>query len=448
MANITFSLNDYQFNLSRGLCSPPEVLCPFFDVDPVLFNKHAKSGQRRDRLAEALREVHKRTGDQYFRETYPLQARTLDYSARAFPAYRFILPEVMSEDWLAIVDWGKFQRDHVLHQPLSGYIVLMLLDGGSCQPFLLPNGTTLLDACVSQIMQCNGMAYIRDFLIECGMSKDDPILDYGSAIGRSVWRSFFREAAYIGAVFHDLGYPWQYAERMQTNLFGMNVSSITKNQDADQIISEYGHRLLIFALQGYKKRDAASPSRRAAEVIKFANFALSETHGLPGALGFLHLNDAVRKYPIANQSPLHLLCVEWVAVAIMMHDMCNSYWGKSESESKQPEHPSLRLSFDRDPLSAIVTFADVLQEFGRPAAKFSHGDNGHVEIEYETVCKGTEIALSGKTLRINYIMKNADVLALKQKSIIREQHKYFDRQYGFLDMSSLGIDNVQLSASL
>ena len=178
-------------------------------------------------LSNAYAELRKRTGSVYFNKTYPLQGRTLDYSARAFPAYRLILPEVLSEDWLAIVDWGKFQRDHVLHQPLCGYIMMKLLEGdGISSPLIFPNGKTLLQTCVDSILTSDRTNYIKEFLIDVGMDSGDQILVAKSAIVIKVWKSFFIEAAYNAAIFHDLGYPWQYAERVQGNLDGLNCHSM------------------------------------------------------------------------------------------------------------------------------------------------------------------------------------------------------------------------------
>jgi hypothetical protein len=210
MNSITLSLPDYQSSLGRGSFTPPASLCPYFDVDPVLFRSLAATDQRRGDIRRAMGELRKRTGQEYFGKTYPLQARTLDYSARSFPAYRFILPEVMTEDWLAVVDWGKFQRDHVLHQPLCGYVALRLLDGdGSRDPLKLPDGRTLLDACVDHILRWDETAYLKDFLIDCGVEEDERLFDARNPIARHLWRIMFRESAYVAAVFHDLGYPWQ-----------------------------------------------------------------------------------------------------------------------------------------------------------------------------------------------------------------------------------------------
>jgi len=451
MVSLPLSLGLYQAGLIRGQYSPPESLCPYFDVDPKLYREQGQSGERRDSLAEALRQLRLRTGREYFRKTYPVQTRTLDYSARSFPAYRFILPEVMSEDWLASVDWGKFQRDHVLHQPLAGYVTLALLDGdGNGDHLPLPCGSSILDFCVTNILKWDRTSYIRDFLIGCGMRESDPILDRKSPVARQVWRIFFREAAYVAAIFHDLGYPWQYAERLQKNLKGMNSPATMKNRSTAQVVSQFGHRLLFHALRGYQIPDSASPSRWASQVEQLADSALAGTHGFPGALGFLHLNDAVRKFPSSNQSPLRLLCVEWAAVAILMHDMSKIYWGKDRSTGV-PENPSLRLSFTQDPLSALITLADVVQEFERPTAGFGQtsgrGGSNRVAISYGTACSSSELRLDGTTLTICYQMKDSNARAIKRKSMQADAVDYFDSRHGFLDMQSLGITDVNLQVT-
>ena len=170
---------------------------------------------------------------------------------------------------------------------------------------------------------------------------------------------------------------------------------------------------------------------------------MTSTQGFPGALGFLHLNDCIRKYPSQRQSPLHLLCVEWAAAAIMMHDMCKIYWGKSDVPDPTPQNPFLRLSFDRDPLSSIVTLTDVIQDFERPAAVFASGKK-LVALRYAMGCSGAELQLDGRGLTIEYVMNNDESRAIKRKSLKKERRDYFDAQYGYLDMSSLGISNVQI----
>lgn len=448
MSTVRFSLSDYQSGISAGMYAPPEALCPpYYEVDPVLYRKLGTAGRRGDDLRRAMEELRKRTGPEYFDNAYPLQARTLDYSARSFPAYRFILPEVMTEDWLAIVDWGKFHRDHVLHQPLCGYIVLKLL--GPDGP-VLPCGKTLLDVCVDRILSSDGTAYVREFLSKSGF-QDSRILGAQNPTALGVWRAFFREAAYVAAVFHDLGYPWHYAERMHANLDGMNAPAIKQNRSASQVLELFGHRLVFHALQGYQTQDSPCPSTWRERVTRIVDRALAKTHGLPGALGFLHLNDCVRRYPHPAQLPLKLLCVEWAAVAIMMHDMVDIYWGDKANDTGVPENPFLRLSFDKDPLSAIVTLADVIQEFSRPAVTYAavDGQREEVILKYKSNgCLSTAFELdSSGELTLRYEIRNSEMRALKRSRLADERRKYFCDNYGYLNMSELGISSVRMSVS-
>jgi len=444
MSNISFSLKDYQDSLASGNYKPPEILCPYFEVDQVLYRTHEIANSGRGNLYQAWRELQKRTGQQYFRKTYPLQTETLGFSARAFPAYRFILPEVITEDWLAIVDWGKFHRDHTLHQPLCGYIVLKLLDGdGQNGPIKLPGGQSILDLCVDYILKWEETAYIRDFLLSCGMSQDDQLLDSNSTVARKIWHIFFREIAYVAAVFHDIGYPWQYAGLIQDNLDGMNTPAVKQNRSAEQVIKLFGHRLLFYALNGYQKVDAACPSTWHKRVNKLVEEALIKTHGFPGALGFLYLNDCVRKYPNNLQSPLHLLCIEWAAVAIMMHDMCKIYWDSATPESKTPKNPFLRLDFRQDPLSSIIALVDIIQEFERPAVKYGKCKD-RVTLDYPISCESTELDIDNNgELTLRYKMATSQMCAIKRKTIERERYKHFNNQYGYIDISSIGIKSVR-----
>jgi len=449
MSVTTFSLPDYQIGFAAGHYYPPDIRRPYYMVDPKLYLQYGTTDQRRGKLRNALQEVQCRTGWNYFGKTYPLQARTLMYSAKAFPAYRFILPEVMTEDWLAIVDWGKFQRDHVLHQPLCGYVILKLLE------LTLANGSSLLDECVNKILRWKETTYIRDFLIHYGISPRDPIIQSDNPVAHRVWRIWFREAAYMAAIFHDLGYPWQYAERLQCNLDGINTPAIRPNSSAEQIIELFKYRLLFYVLNGYKMPEAVSPSTWHEKIRGITNMALTQTHGFPGALGFLHLNDCIRKYPSPRESPMHLLCIEWAALAIMMHDMTKVYWGSgSKTDTGTPDNSFLRLNFDRDPLSAIVALTDIIQDFERPSAVFNTDTcprcpNG-VLLRYDIACDATELEVDthSATWTIRYRMKDTRALARKLKTIAKENRSLFDYRYGYFDISSLEINKMKLTAVL
>ncbi len=184
------------------------------------------------------------------------------------------------------------------------------------------------------------------------------------------------------------------------------------------------------------------PAGWEEEIKEQTQNAITGTHGFPGALGFLFLNDCIRKFPDKNTSPIRQLCVEWAAVAIMMHDMSKVYHGKG----KIPERPHLRLDAKVDPLSALITLADVLQDFERPVGKFSARKNGNVDLSYNHACEYTEISLRGNSLSINYKMKPKD-LAFKRSQLPSEQADFFNPRYGYLNLRAWGIDNVVMQAN-
>lgn len=442
-----FSLDDYRESIISGSFSPPTNFCPFYEIDPVLYFKQKNSNFRWTALGKTLKEIKKRTDNDYFCKTYPLQAHTLDYSSKAFPGYRFILPEVMTEDWLAIVDWGKFQRDHVLHQPLCGYVSLKLLEGNNTAgPLYLNNGQTLLSACVEHILKWEETFYIREFLLDCGMKPDDPILDGNTQISKTTWSIFFREAAFVAAIFHDIGYPWQYAEGIKNNLDGISTPVIQQNRNAKDILEKFGHRLLFTPLRGYQKYNSASPSNWIDRIYELTDQALSKTHGFPGALGFLHLNDYLRKYPSSKGTPLQFLCVEWAAAAIMMHDMAKIYWGTKKPGFEKPENFFLRLDFAKDPLSSFIALVDVIQDFERPTVSFGKDPNGLVTLKYDKACASTQLEIDSDELTIKFIMENAQERSSKLSFLDKDQSMYFDPDFGFLNLSSLGINRVLLKA--
>lgn len=450
MAEQRFSLDDYQEGLNCGLYTPPDNLSPYFETDPISLTQLAKSNEKNGSLANAIRGIKLRTGSEYFNKIYPLQGRTLGYSARTFPAYKYLLPDILTEDWLSIVDWRKYQRDHILHQPLCGYVLLKLLNGdNNSAPLLFPNGKTILETCVDNVLEWGGTAYIRDYLISCGMDKNDPLLDKTKPNTKNIWTLFLRETAYVAAVYHDLGYPWQYTRRLEKNLQGINSPAIINNYSIPQIVNLFEKRLLFRALNGYQNRRPSAPSTWDERQTDLVSRLMEETHGFPGALGFLHLNDFVRHFPSTDDLPFKLLCVEWAAMAIMMHDMAKIYWSKDASPLNLPDNPFLRLSLTKDPISTLVTLVDVIQDFERPSIAFGicRDNPDNVTMKNDGTCSHTELEIDHDgLLRIRYQMNDVNKRATKRIMLENENRMLFDAQYGYLDMSVLGINKVQMSA--
>ena len=257
-----FSLQDYKKNIEKY--SPPSIFLPFTKVDKNRYKAlEAKHLKGKNDISNAFDELRKRTSKEYFHKVYPIQSRTLSYASLSFPAYRFILPEVITEDWLATVDWHKFQRDHVLHQPLTGYVVLKLLgcpDQQRNTGLMLSSNKRLLKSCVDEVLRFEETAYLKDFLLECGLSENSLWLKPGK-LQEWMWKQLFIETAYLAAVFHDLGYPWQYMGLLGDKLEPLTAPAMIKEEAIEHsILSSFKDRLIYIAMNGYKKPIPTTPT--------------------------------------------------------------------------------------------------------------------------------------------------------------------------------------------
>lgn len=448
-----FSFTDYQKQLTNGSFSPPSAFFPYFNVDILKYKKMEGDENKDDfypkRLSTALREARSRVSRYDYQTTYPLQTQTLDYSSRTFPCYKFMLPEVIADDWIAVAGWHKFQRDHVLHQPLTGYVVLKLFDEFDV------NSNSILDICVEQLLNSDDTKYLKDFIVSLGTSSDDVLFKSEIPATRIFWKGLFREAAYIAAVFHDLGYPWQYVGLLSKNLQSFNHDGSGFHQNAEEIIKAFKSKLLFYPFYGYKQKSNTVPSDWKEKLHSLVLKSMTSTHGFPGALGFLYLNDSIRKYPDKKSNPFRLFMIDWIATAIMMHDMKKIYWTKDVDEGYEPENPQLKVSFSKDPLSAILTLADIIQDFHRLTATFKpdNSKNGtdqrKVDLTYKHGTGSTKLTLDDQNnLKIHYIMTSQEALAIKNESLRKERKECFDQTHGYLDLTGLGINKVTMSASI
>lgn len=393
------------------------------------------------KISETFEGLRLRTGKKYFRKVYPAQSSALNFSESSFPAYRFLMSDVLTDDWLAIVDCHKkFSRDHALHQPLTSYIVCKLLGGGISSKSFEINGNNLLDLCVKKIFESPKTTYLKEYLRKLDPNSD--LLD-DNLLSREIWKSLFFETAMVSAIFHDIGYPWQYINRLNKSL---NISDFNLKQlpsNVKHIQEKFKNRLIMHPFHGYNSSTFDTPCNWDEKLSSLISCSLSHTHGFCGALGFLYLNDIIRKYPNSKNIAAQHLCIEWAALGIMMHDMKGIYWGKSKND--QPENDFLRLEFDKDPLSCIITLADVIQDFERPTVSFLHKTKDDSIFKYDFSCESTSLELIGDTLKIKYFFKDDDERIKSIDFKKTEEREYFDTNYGYIDLSSIGIKKVKLS---
>jgi len=310
-----FNLGNYKKSgLYNKFLFPTNFFC-HFPIDRSKYRSleidHEENGLK---IYDTFFELRRRTGTNYFNEVYPAQSSALNFSESTFPCYRFFMPEVLTDDWLAIVDFHKkYSRDHALHQPLSAYIVYTLLGGGNSKKSFSVKAGNLLDLSVNQILRSENMQYLKNFLISLGMRPTNNLLK-DTPLSREVWKNIFFETAMVAAIFHDLGYPWQYINRLQSSIKIANFNPNNLINNTNEIYEKHRHTLLFYPFNDYKPLPQNISISDKDNLLKIITSSLTKTHGFPGALGFHYLYELIRKNPDDDNYALYRFCVEWAAL--------------------------------------------------------------------------------------------------------------------------------------
>lgn len=392
-------------------------------------------------VEEAFRRLKTRTSKEYYNNILTAQTDAINYAINVFPPYKLLLPDVLMDDWLSIIGpHQKNRRDHSLHQPLTAYIVSELLKGGpKGTGLVLPSGKSLLDECSRIFIEEPGTKYLRDFYEEIypnGFpSKGSP---------RNIWAcSVFYETAIIAALFHDIGYPWQFLHKVGGNIKTIDQESVESNycSPCGGLYEFIKKRLLAYPFYGYSNVPEVRPTMSwEKEIVQLIDNAYHKTHGFPGALAFMFLNDYVRKF-MGTMNRRQADCrfiQEWASLGILMHDMPDQYLGKN----KRPDQPRFKLYIDKDPLSCIIALADILEEFGRPKASYGDVYKKGIKVNYDYPCDETIVNLKGDTLEIKYKFQSIGDKIVNEKYRREEVEKYFNSYSGYMDLTKIGINSV------
>ena len=437
MESLTFSLSRFYESIGNGLLQFP--LSSFDYVDMVQYSSIMDSFSDDDKridISRALSELERRMSKDYFQKVFTAQTHVMHYASTQYPSYGFIMPEDLAEDWLATVDFHKsFARDHSLHQPLTAYIVAELLGyGDPAKALTIPNDYhDLLSYCTQSVFDSG--SFILDEAQKVGfpqrlLEKDE--------LSFAFWMDFFYRSAILSALFHDMGYPWQYLGRIGYSL-GKNVRELgLSNPNPNDIVGRFKARLIARPFCQYKQYDPTQPPYINESATKLIEAALN-THGLPGGIAFLELYDAIRNYPSSSpQSIEHNFCIEWAAMGIVMHDM----------SSVHKKNKSLRLNFAVDPLSSVVSLADYLEEFERPNVDFSQMNDDETKMTYKHGVDSVILSVNGSTLNVLMKYTTQGQLANANHYKQKETKDYFDSNEGFIDMRSIGIKSVVFKGEL
>lgn len=375
-----------------------------------------------------------------------------------------------------MVGWNsEFSRDHVVHQPMTVYVGLSLLAGKNLGTdadgeFRFPGGRTLLDLVLDAILGSRRCQYLFDYLESLGAPE---IFWRRGAATERLWRQMFRSAFFLAALFHDIGYPWQFIHKLQKNLKPRYPGESPLGRDAAWLLKHYGNRLMFWPFFGYRRQAPDEPPYWGREVARLLEHSMNTTHGMPGAVALLHLNDQLRVHPVDERArPPRRFCLEWAAMAVLMHDMADSYElpngaaAKNDATEKtlhgDPPHHHLRLKLDRDPLSYVLTLVDIMQDFNRfnarftkkavaagaPAAAGHEKSDSEASVSYQRRCERVEMKLEGRELTITYhFARKEDFLLNSRNFLPKLEKRIFDPRQGYLDISGLGLTRVRLRAA-
>lgn len=442
MTEMEFSYSDFQ---------DEEInYCSIYDckltLDRSKYDEQSEESLAQDqRVKDTLKQLSNRLTSDYSMKVSRVQVLAQDYARKVFPTYKFIQPDALIDDWLSTVDFHKVRktRDHSLHQTLTAYIVSKMLgQGDSTHGLKLPNGKTLLAQCAEQLLYEPGMEFLRSYI-----RKEDPNFAPDQNGYDIAWATdVFYESAFISALFHDMGYPWQYVNSLSKSITGSNYEEINGALlNVGEAARKMNTSLLIYPFYGYDEGVVQNHTpEQEQQTLEMIKKGLLNKHGMPGAMGFMWLNDYIRYKPQKDllKEATFKLIIDWAAVGIMMHDMPGIYRGKMPGGN--PQFSVLRLDCRKDPLSCIISLADILEEFERPKSYFERyvdkeKKEEHVALTYGFSCVGTQIGYDGGKMNVTYLYATDKEAGEMLDGRKEEVFEYLNPQNGYLDLSAWGI---------
>lgn len=424
-----FTYDDFRDNYLLGpALMPKEPLKPWSVVDEAKLSQVIDKNNINARIRRTFNELEIRMGGEYFAEFERVQTSVKEYGTFVFPAYKILFLDVACEDWLSLLDFHKgFSRDHSVHQPLTAYIVCKLLGRGNPTQAFHISGSSLLDKVLDVILTSPDSKYLLDRL-----AQKDPVSPLLQG-DRELWKLVFYQTAIITAMYHDLGYPWQFIERMHEFLNDEKLLCGKLPNDSPlskQYIHEHKDELMFRPFYNYGKGGLTSSNINKSLFDQY----IHKSHGVTGALAYHAYNAEYRSTEKTSMSGLIEFCQEWSCLAILMHDMQKAY---AEAEAGFP-----KLDFNTDPLSYIISLADTLEDFNRPNANFKTNKKG-CEIEYSFPSLSVEFEEDGGVAEIRYRMSPETKVAQEERKV-KDQKELFDQPGGFFDLSSVGLTRLTI----
>jgi hypothetical protein len=425
-----FTYEDFLNNFyGTSLLIPTTPLEPHRCIDRGRFPVSEEAISKR--IETTKNALEQRMGGEYFSKYDRARTLSLGYANTVFPAYSMLYLDIACEDWLSLVDFHKgFGRDHSVHQPLTAYIVSKLLGGGKENAGFEICGETLMKKALDAIND-TGCQYLRDRL--AFYDSASPLLQGD----RDLLRIVFYQTAIITAMYHDLGYPWQFIERMhdflKDDILLCGRLKYDEEGAVNPIVSNYivahNNELMFRPFYDYGKGGLTTAHINEKVFEKY----LHESHGLPGALAYWAYNAEYHTGAGERTAGLIKFCQEWTSLAILMHDMQKAY----------DKHGFARLDFKSDPLSFIIALADTLEDFNRPNATINADGTGMgCQITYSFPSLSVELIENGGVGMLKFAVVEKE-RANQEKYKRNDQRNLFD-EGGYFDLASVGLTSMTI----
>lgn len=391
------------------------------------------------KLEHTISELRKRVDDDFYKKIFLSQIHSLFLAKLANPGYQFLQPNVIKSDWLSIVNWDKYSRDHLVHQLLTSYVAFKLI-----------TESKMIKNKINQI-NWNDLTYLKNYLLSLGLSENHILLNQNDSerkLSNEIWKEMLFRALLVASLFHDCGNPWQFTHGLEKTLFNYGLSC--SNSQGKELFEQIRNKLIMYPFNGYRTFNSFELTWKE-NFINTINNTLIYSHGFNGAIVFMYLYDSLLFKDNSVSTIINRFIIDWASMAIMMHDLSKFYWNKKQI----PENPFLRLKLNIDPLSTLLTLCDIIQEFERPDAVFESHPK-FVKIRYNKDesnknrlgCFASELKETESFLNICYLYNEPSLFAKKNIYIKQEENEFFNPINGYIDISSLGLNKVTLSTKL
>lgn len=323
-------------------------------------------------------------------------------STALIPAHELVQAAVQIEWMWYTSPFKKFYRDHLAHVMKVTAIADHLVTSPTSPLKSAPKSDQSLDD------------QIADRLVQ---RKTAPIL-HRAALRLGVapkaletpefWKESLREALKIAGLLHDMAYQGKMS-RMVRKVTGaadpLAPLAPDTQRDLDKIF-DLIDGTLVGAVFNRDSDDPLDRIRLTPVLLKI----LEKSHSLQAGAAILHYGQVADR--AWRLTPQEAFAIEWAARAATLHDFDKIYFyvsgakpdelgqwlagldvvGKSGDNAKGKKNGDfLRPSYDSDPVSYLLAFADQLQDFGRLHYSVKKGEPDATSFEIGYPCREVKL---------------------------------------------------------